>query len=40
VERLGHTVGIVEGSWENMKITTHEDLAIAEAMLAARKGSA
>jgi 2-C-methyl-D-erythritol 4-phosphate cytidylyltransferase len=36
VERLGHTVGIVEGSWENMKITTPDDLVIAEAMLAAR----
>jgi 2-C-methyl-D-erythritol 4-phosphate cytidylyltransferase len=36
VERLGHPVGIVPGSWENIKITTPEDLVIAEAMLAAR----
>jgi 2-C-methyl-D-erythritol 4-phosphate cytidylyltransferase len=36
VERLGHPVGIVPGSWENIKITAPEDLVIAEAMLAAR----
>jgi 2-C-methyl-D-erythritol 4-phosphate cytidylyltransferase len=35
VERLGHTVSIVEGSARNIKITTLEDLAIAEAFLAA-----
>jgi 2-C-methyl-D-erythritol 4-phosphate cytidylyltransferase len=35
VERLGHTVSIVEGSVRNIKITTLEDLAIAEAFLAA-----
>ena len=38
VERLGHTVAIVEGSWENIKITTPEDMILAEAILAARKG--
>lgn len=38
VERLGHTVAIVQGSWDNMKITTPEDMVIAEAILAARKG--
>ena len=35
VEQLGHTVSIVEGSARNIKITTAEDLAIAEAILAA-----
>jgi len=34
VEQLGHTVSIVEGSGRNIKITTAEDLAIAEAILA------
>lgn len=36
VERLGHPVVVVEGSWENIKITRPEDLAIGEAILAAR----
>lgn len=40
VERLGHAVGIVPGSWENLKITTTDDLVIAEAILAARAGKA
>ena len=35
VERLGKRVSIVEGSARNIKITTAEDLAIAEAILAA-----
>lgn len=34
VERLGERVAIVEGSARNIKITTLEDLAIAEAILA------
>jgi len=34
VEQLGHVVSIVEGSARNIKITTVEDLAIAEAILA------
>ena len=34
VEKLGHPVSIVEGSARNIKITTVEDLAIAEAILA------
>jgi len=38
VERLGQKVGIVPGSWENIKITTPEDLVIAEAILASRQG--
>lgn len=33
VEQLGHSVSIVEGSPRNIKITTAEDLAIAEAIL-------
>ena len=35
VEQLGHPVSIVEGSARNIKITTTEDLAIAETILAA-----
>src|SRR6185369_5215738 len=35
VEQLGSSVSIVEGSARNIKITTVEDLAIAEAILAA-----
>jgi len=35
VEQLGKRVSIVEGSVRNIKITTAEDLAIAEAILAA-----
>jgi 2-C-methyl-D-erythritol 4-phosphate cytidylyltransferase len=33
VERLGKSVAVVEGSARNIKITTPEDLAIAEAMV-------
>ena len=29
VERLGHRVKIVKGSFRNIKITTHEDLELA-----------
>lgn len=36
-ERAGHTISLFEGSYENVKITTAEDLIIAEALLAARK---
>ncbi len=36
VEQLGHTVMIVPGNWQNIKITAPEDLIIAEAILAAR----
>lgn len=36
VEALGHPVYLIEGSYENIKITTPEDLALAEALLAAR----
>ncbi|MBN8577618.1 MAG: 2-C-methyl-D-erythritol 4-phosphate cytidylyltransferase [Cytophagales bacterium] len=33
VERLGHTISLFEGSYENIKITTPEDLIVAEALL-------
>ncbi|MCK6618209.1 MAG: 2-C-methyl-D-erythritol 4-phosphate cytidylyltransferase [Cyclobacteriaceae bacterium] len=36
-ERAGHMISLFEGSYENIKITTAEDLIIAEALLAARK---
>ncbi|MFN3839314.1 MAG: 2-C-methyl-D-erythritol 4-phosphate cytidylyltransferase [Cyclobacteriaceae bacterium] len=36
-ERAGHTISLFEGSYENIKITTAEDLVIAEALVAARK---
>jgi 2-C-methyl-D-erythritol 4-phosphate cytidylyltransferase len=37
VERAGHPVRIVEGEATNIKITSPEDLAIAEAILARRR---
>jgi 2-C-methyl-D-erythritol 4-phosphate cytidylyltransferase len=36
VERLGERVTIVEGSYENIKITTPEDLVLGEALLKRR----
>ena len=36
VEWLGHSVAVVEGSGENIKVTRPEDLVIGEAILAAR----
>jgi 2-C-methyl-D-erythritol 4-phosphate cytidylyltransferase len=33
VERLGHQVTVVQGEYQNMKITTAEDLAIAEKLM-------
>ena len=36
VERLGHKIHIVESSYENVKITTKEDLLFGEAILANR----
>ncbi len=32
-EHFGHPVKIVPGSYRNIKITTHDDLLIAEAFL-------
>lgn len=37
VERLGHKVHIVESSYDNVKITTKEDLIFGEAILKSRK---
>ncbi|WP_462412537.1 2-C-methyl-D-erythritol 4-phosphate cytidylyltransferase [Neobacillus sp. Marseille-QA0830] len=37
VERTGHTVAMVEGDYDNIKITTPEDLYFAEAILEKRK---
>ncbi|WP_155593053.1 2-C-methyl-D-erythritol 4-phosphate cytidylyltransferase [Lysinibacillus cavernae] len=36
VERLGHTVHIVESNYENVKMTTQEDLIFGEAILRKR----
>jgi len=33
VEHMGHKVKMVEGDYENIKITTPEDLIAAEAIL-------
>ncbi|NPV74173.1 MAG: 2-C-methyl-D-erythritol 4-phosphate cytidylyltransferase [Pelotomaculum sp.] len=38
VELLGRPVKIVAGSYENIKITTPEDLTVAEAVIKARQG--
>jgi 2-C-methyl-D-erythritol 4-phosphate cytidylyltransferase len=37
VERLGIPVKLVEGSYENIKITTQEDLRLAEFIAQRRK---
>jgi 2-C-methyl-D-erythritol 4-phosphate cytidylyltransferase len=37
-ERSGHVISLFEGSYENIKITTAEDLIMAEAFLNARVG--
>ena len=36
-ERAGLTISLFEGSYENIKITTPEDLVVAEALLKAKK---
>jgi len=36
-ERAGNVISLFEGSYENIKITTREDLIVAEALLNARK---
>lgn len=36
-ERAGHTISLFEGSYENIKITTPEDLIIAKALLDSRR---
>jgi len=40
VERLGEPVGVVEDNYENVKITTQQDLLIAEAILGWQQGGA
>ena len=37
VERLGHKVKVVDGDYRNIKITTPDDLIIAEAILKSRE---
>jgi 2-C-methyl-D-erythritol 4-phosphate cytidylyltransferase len=37
IEQAGHAVVLFDGSYENLKITTPEDLIIAEAILRARR---
>ena len=37
VERMGHSVIIVESDYDNIKLTTPEDLFFAEAILKKRK---
>lgn len=37
VERAGHAISLFEGSYENVKITTTEDLVIAETLLLKNK---
>ncbi len=39
VEAAGHAVHLVAGSAANLKITTHEDLELAAAILRVRRGS-
>ena len=36
-EKSGHSISLFEGSYENIKITTAEDLVIAEALLKSKK---
>jgi 2-C-methyl-D-erythritol 4-phosphate cytidylyltransferase len=36
VEALGHPVHVVAGSTTNLKITTHDDLLVAEAVIKGR----
>ncbi len=38
VERLGHPITMVEGDYSNIKITTPEDLSMAENFLRGKKG--
>jgi 2-C-methyl-D-erythritol 4-phosphate cytidylyltransferase len=37
LERYGHAVAVVQGSYENIKITTPEDLLVAESILRREK---
>ena len=40
VEKMGEKVYLVKGDYNNIKITTKEDIAVGEAILAARSGQA
>ncbi|HQA60445.1 MAG TPA: 2-C-methyl-D-erythritol 4-phosphate cytidylyltransferase, partial [Tepidanaerobacteraceae bacterium] len=39
VERLGFPVKIIEGAYENIKITTPEDIVLAEAFISVGYGN-
>ena len=39
VERISHPVTIIEGDYDNIKLTTREDLFFAEAIVKKRQGS-
>ena len=39
VERTGHPVTVFEGAYENIKVTSPDDLTVAEAILRARMGT-
>lgn len=39
VEYCGHPVKLIPGSYENLKITTHEDLVLAEAIIRRRENA-
>jgi 2-C-methyl-D-erythritol 4-phosphate cytidylyltransferase len=36
-EKAGHIISLFEGSYENIKITTPEDMVVAEALLRSRQ---
>ena len=38
-EHAGHLISLFEGSYENIKVTTPEDLVVAEALMASQKKS-
>jgi 2-C-methyl-D-erythritol 4-phosphate cytidylyltransferase len=38
-ERAGHIISLFEGSYENIKITTPEDLVVAEALMNSKKNA-
>lgn len=40
VEHAGHTINLIEGNYENIKITTPEDMLFAEAILNKKKNEA
>ena len=40
VETAGHSICLCDGERQNLKITTPEDFAVAEALLAAREENA